>query len=286
MELSNSDLKKAKFEILEIKKDILKMIYLANSGHPGGSLSAVNIIYFLYKTIMKIDPENPEWEGRDIFILSKGHAAPALYAVLARVGFLKREELFTLREFGSKLQGHPVKNREMGIEVTTGSLGMGLSIGVGCALAAKLDKNYDRHVYVLLGDGELNEGAVWEAAMAANHYRLDNLTAIIDRNGIQIDGATEEIMSLEPLADKWRAFGWNVTGIDGSNIQEIINGFSKTERVIKKPSLLISYLIKGEDISFMEHTKKYHGRPPNKEEYETAIREINELQRNLTQGEP
>ncbi|MFO8017454.1 MAG: transketolase [Promethearchaeia archaeon] len=281
MELSDSELKETKFEILEIKKDILKMIHLANSGHPGGSLSAVNLLYLLYDKIMKIDPENPEWQGRDMFILSKGHAAPALYAVLDRVGYIEREELFTLREFGSKLQGHPVKNSEMGIEVTTGSLGMGLSIGVGCALAAKLNKNYERNVYVLLGDGELNEGAVWEAAMAANHYKLDNLTAIIDRNGIQIDGATEEIMSLEPLADKWRAFGWNVTGIDGSHIQEIIDGFSKAQKVIKKPSMLISYLIKGEDISFMEHTKKYHGRPPDKQEYETAIREINEIQKSL-----
>ena len=285
IELNPAEIRRLKFETLEIKKDILKMIHLANSGHPGGSLSAVNIIYTLYKKILKYDPERPEWEGRDIFILSKGHAAPALYAVLARAGFIKREDLFTLREYGSKLQGHPVKNIEMGIEVTTGSLGMGLSIGVGCALAAKLNQNVDRKIYVLLGDGELNEGAIWEAAMAANHYRLDNLIAIVDRNGIQIDGATEEIMSLEPLAQKWRAFGWNVHGIDGSNIQEIIGGFEKAQKVIKRPCLLISYLIKGEDISFMEHTKKYHGRPPNNQEYKTAIEELTQMQQSLMHEE-
>lgn len=230
---------------------------------------------------MKIDHENPRWNDRDIFILSKGHAAPALYAVLARIGFINRDTLFTLRKFDSELQGHPVKNLDLGIEVSTGSLGMGLSIGVGSALAAKLDNNTEKTIYILLGDGELNEGAIWEAAMAASHYKLDNLIAVIDRNGLQIDGATEEIMALEPLAEKWRAFGWYVIEIDGSNINEIIQGFKKAKTIIKKPKVIISYLIKGADVSFMEHIKKYHGKAPTKEEYEIAIKELDNIEKKL-----
>jgi transketolase len=221
--LSREEEVNIQLKILEIKKDILKMIYKAQSGHPGGSLSCVNLVYLLYKKIMNIDYENPKWDKRDYFILSKGHAAPALYAVLSKIGFIPREELFTLREFGSNLQGHPVKNAEFGIEITTGSLGMGLSIGVGSALAAKLDNNTQKYIYVMLGDGELNEGAIWEAAMSASHFKLDNLIAIVDRNGIQIDGATEEIMSLEPLVDKWKSFGWEVIEVDGADLNDIIS---------------------------------------------------------------
>jgi len=282
MAISSSEEKKISLEILRVKKDILKMIYLAQSGHPGGSLSCASIIYILYNHIMKIDPKNPVWEERDIFILSKGHAAPALYAVLSRLGYIKNEDLFTLRKFGSKLQGHPVKNKELGIEVSTGSLGMGLSIGVGCALAAKLENKNDKNIFVLLGDGELNEGAIWEAAMAASHYKLDNLTAIIDRNGIQIDGSTEEIMALEPLAEKWKSFGWEVIEIDGSNMNETIQGFKKAKTIIKKPKVIISYLIKGADVSFMEHTRKYHGCAPNEEEYKLAIKEFEAIENKLT----
>ena len=280
MSLTKAEEKKVSHEILEIKKDILKMIYLAKSGHPGGSLSCTNILYILYNKIMRVNPRNPQWKERDIFILSKGHAAPALYAVLSQIGFINREELFTLRKFGSKLQGHPVKDKNLGIEISTGSLGMGLSIGVGCALASKLDQN-KKQIYVLLGDGELNEGAIWEAAMAANHYQLDNLIAIVDRNGIQLDGSTEEIMALEPLAEKWKAFGWGVIEIDGSNLNEIIEGFDRSKIIIKKPKVIISYFIKGADVSFMEHTRKYHGRPPNKEEYEKAMKEIENIKKNL-----
>ncbi|TXT65284.1 MAG: putative transketolase N-terminal section [Promethearchaeota archaeon] len=274
--LSASEEKELLIDILEIKKDILTMIYKAQSGHPGGSLSCANLIYLLYKKVMKIDSQNPAWKERDYFILSKGHAAPALYAVLSKIGFIDRSELFTLRQLGSTLQGHPIKNEQLGIEVSTGSLGMGLSIGVGCALAAKLDKN-NRRIYVVLGDGELNEGSTWEAAMAASHYKLDNLTAIIDRNGIQIDGSTEEVMALEPLAEKWKAFGWNVIEVDGSNLGELFEGFNKSKNIIRKPTVLISYLIKGSDVSFMEHTKKYHGRPPSKQEYTSAISEIDQI---------
>jgi len=280
MELSKTVEKKLLIDILAIKKDIIKMIYQAQSGHPGGSLSCANIIYLLYNNIMKINRENPQWSERDIFILSKGHAAPALYAVLSKIGFIKRDELFTLRDFGSNLQGHPVKNPKFGIEVSTGSLGMGLSIGVGCALAAKLD-NKPKNVYVLLGDGELDEGAIWEAALAGSHYKLDNLIAIVDRNGIQIDGYTEEIMGLEPLADKWKAFGWEVIDINGSNLNEMIKGFKRAKQFIGKPKVIISYLIKGADVSFMQHTRKYHGRAPNKTEYVKALKELEEIERSI-----
>jgi transketolase len=281
MTLSDSETKQLEVEIIEIRKDILQMIYKAQSGHPGGSLSCASLIYILYKMIMNIDSNNPDWEERDIFILSKGHAAPALYAVLSKIGFIDRDKLFTLREFGSIIQGHPVKNKDLGIEISTGSLGMGLSVGVGSALAAKLDKNENKFVYVLLGDGELNEGAIWEAAMSASHYKLDNLIAIVDRNGIQIDGSTEEIMALEPLAEKWRSFGWNVLEIDGSSTNELINGINTAKEIIGKPTVIISFLIKGADVSFMEHTRKYHGKAPNKEQYELAIKELNKIQKKL-----
>ncbi len=283
MELSKLDERKILIEVLDIKKDILKMIYIAQSGHPGGSLSCANIIYILYNNIMRINRNNPQWEKRDIFILSKGHAAPALYAVLSQIGFIKREELFTLRQFGSNLQGHPFKNPQFGIEISTGSLGMGLSIGVGCALAAKLDKK-NKNIYVLLGDGELNEGAIWEAAMAASHFKLDNLIATVDRNGFQSDGSTEEIMALEPLADKWKAFGWEVIEVDGSNQNETLQGFKRLKSIIGKPKVVISYLIKGSDISFMQHTRKYHGRAPNKEEYEIALKELEDIKKELVEG--
>ena len=280
MPLNRAEEKKILLEILDIKKDIIKMIYIAQSGHPGGSLSCINILYILYNKIMRISTSDPQWIERDILILSKGHAAPALYAVLSNIGFISREELFTLRKFGSNLQGHPVRNKTLGIEISTGSLGMGLSIGVGCALAGKLDKN-DKFIYVILGDGELNEGVIWEAAMSANHFKLDNLIVIVDRNGIQSDGSTEEIMSLEPLAEKWKSFGWEVIEIDGASIGEMIHSLNIAKSIIKKPKVIISYFIKGADVSFMEHTRKYHGRPPNKQEYETAIKEIEALKKKL-----
>ncbi len=281
--IEDSKLRELKLDILDLKSDILEMIYRAKSGHPGGSLSCVNLIYILYKYIMNINPSNPTWEKRDFFILSKGHAAPALYAVLSKIGFINRKDLFTLRQLNSRLQGHPIKDEEMGIEITTGSLGMGLSIGVGSALAARLNKS-ERKVYVLLGDGELNEGAIWEAAMSASHYKLDNLIAIVDRNGLQIDGSTEEVMSLEPLVNKWKAFGWDVIEMDGTNINEIIEGFKKAEKGLRKPKVLISYLVKGSEVSFMEHVKKYHGSPPNNEEYNTAMKEIEKLKTTIRRG--
>jgi transketolase len=285
MTLSEVEEKQFLLDILEVKKDVLKMIFQAQSGHPGGSLSCVTIIYLLYNNIMRIKRENPQWDERDIFILSKGHAAPALYAVLSKIGFIKRNELFTLRQIGSDLQGHPIKNSKLGIEISTGSLGMGLSVGLGCALAAKLDKK-ERMIYVLLGDGELNEGSIWEAAMAGSHYKLDNLIAIVDRNGIQNDGSTEEIMGLEPLADKWKAFGWEVIETDGSNLKEILQGFQKCKSILGKPKVIISYLIKGADISFMQHTQKYHGRAPNEEEFLLALKELEDIENELKRGIP
>ncbi|MHA1724565.1 MAG: transketolase [Promethearchaeota archaeon] len=277
--LSREEEKEILFEILDIKKDILRMIYLAGSGHPGGSLSCVTLLYLLYTRVLNLKEKDKN--KRDIFILSKGHAAPALYAVLSRVGLISNEELFTLRQFNSRLQGHPIRNRDLTIEITTGSLGMGLSVGIGCSLGAKLDGETKKKIYVLLGDGELDEGVIWEAAMAANHFKLDNLIAIIDRNGLQIDGNTEEIMPLEPLAEKWRAFGWHVIELDGSNLNQILEALNSARNVIKKPTVLISYLVKGADISFMEHVKKYHGRPPTLKEYEEAIRELNTIQNQL-----
>ncbi|MBN1215992.1 MAG: transketolase [Candidatus Lokiarchaeota archaeon] len=283
MQISSIEEKVLLTDILKLKKQILKMIWIAQSGHPGGSLSCVNLIYLLYKKVMKFDAKNPLMEDRDIFILSKGHAAPALYAVLSKIGLIEKKELYTLRSFGSRLQGHPKKNKDLGIEISTGSLGIGFSVSIGCALAAKLNNN-NKKIFTLLGDGELNEGVVWEAAMAASHYKLDNLIAIVDRNGIQSDGSTEEVMSLEPLADKWKAFGWEVIEIDGSNINEIINGFKNACKIFRKPTVVISYLIKGSDVSFMEHTRRYHGKPPNKEEYESAVLEINK-QIEIIQGD-
>ena len=283
MDLSKSEEEKYLLDVIDIKKNILSMIHTVQSGHPGGSLSCANLIYLLYTKIMSINQENPKWNERDFFILSKGHAAPALYAVLSKIGFIDPKELKSLRQYGSLLQGHPIKNSDIGIEISTGSLGMGLSIGIGCALASKLDQ-IDRKIYVLLGDGELNEGIIWEAAMAANQYKLDNLIAIIDRNGIQSDGSTEEIMALEPLSDKWRAFGWQVIDVDGSDLNASINAFKKAKGTIGKPSVIISYQIKGSDVSFMENTKKFHGRPPNDEEYRHAIDELNKIEKDIISG--
>ncbi|MFX1274398.1 MAG: transketolase [Promethearchaeota archaeon] len=284
MKLSEKEEKQLMLDILDIKEDILKMIYNSQSGHPGGSLSCANLIYILYKKILKLKQDDPQWSGRDFFILSKGHAAPALYAVLSKLGYISKEKLKTFRHFNSDLQGHPMKNGKLGIDISTGSLGMGLSIGIGCALSAKLEKNNEKCVYILLGDGELNEGAIWEAAMSAAHYKLDNLIAIVDRNGFQIDGSTEEVMALEPLASKWKSFGWEILEVDGSNLSELIKTFNKSKKIIKKPKIIISYLVKGADVSFMEHTRFFHGRPPNKEEFEAAMGELHFLKTEVKEG--
>lgn len=256
-----------------IRKYIINMIYQAKSGHSGGVLSCTDILTVIYFFKMKHNPQDPKWENRDRFILSKGHATPALYAILAECGYFPTEELNTLRKFGSRLQGHPDINLP-GIEVSSGSLGQGLSIASGIALSAKLDKN-DFKIYVLLGDGECDEGQIWEAAMFASHYNLDNITAIIDRNGFQIDGKTEDIMSLESLEDKFKAFNWNVYKCNGNDIRDLISVFNNVQnRSNRKPTVIIANTIKGKGISFMENDNSFHGRVPSKTEYEIAIKEL------------
>jgi len=256
-----------------IRRDIITMIYEAGSGHPGGSLSAVEIITALYFHKMNIDPQNPKWEERDKFILSKGHGAPVLYAALARRGFFPVEELHNLRKINSMLQGHPDMKGTPGVEMSTGSLGQGFSSSIGMALANRLDKRKGR-IYVLLGDGEINEGIVWEAAMAAAHYKLDNLTAILDYNGLQIDGKNDEVMNIKPVDEKFRSFGWNVLVIDGHNFEEIFEAFRAAEETKGKPTLIIAKTIKGKGVSYMENKVDWHGSAPNKEQMEIALREL------------
>lgn len=251
---------------------ILEALAEAGSGHPGGSLSAVELLVTLYVRVMKHDPKNPKWEDRDRFFLSKGHAAPLLYAILAQAGYFPTEELMTLRKMGSRLQGHP--NMELpGVEAPAGSEGIGLSLGVGNALAAKLDRKSYR-VFVLMGDGEQQEGQVWEAAMAASKYRLDNLTAIIDRNGIQQDGLTEQIMPLEPLAAKWRAFNWNVIEVDGYDYLQLIEAFELAGSVRNRPTMIVAHTVKGKGISFMEWSPHYHGTAPSKDEMTDVLSQL------------
>ena len=264
---------------LEIRKDVLLMTTKAGSGHPGGSLSAAEIIACLYFHHLRYDPENPRWEDRDRFVLSKGHICPALYSALSRAGFFPREVLWTLRKIGSILQGHPDMKKTPGVEASTGSLGQGLSIGVGMALAGRIDKKPYR-VYVLLGDGELDEGQVWEAAMSAAHYSLDNLLAIVDYNGLQLDGPVDEIMSLEPLAEKWSAFGWHVIEIDGHNVRQILDALDFAERIKGKPTVIIAHTIKGKGVSFMEGKVEFHGKPLTEEQLKPALKEL-ELQERL-----
>lgn len=257
-----------------IRRHIIEMVGKAGSGHPGGSLSSSDILATLYfGGFLRLKPEDPLWPERDRFILSKGHAAPALYAALAERGFFGKDVLLTLREFGSILQGHPDCRKTPGVEVSTGSLGQGLSMGVGMALAGKLDgKGY--RVWVLLGDGECQEGQVWEAAMAASHYRLDNLTAIVDHNHLQIDGRIEEVMSPEPIAQKFSAFGWEVFEANGHDIQNLVNVFRKAATVRGKPSAVIADTVKGRGVSFMENQKEWHGKAPKGEELERALKEL------------
>lgn len=257
----------------QVRLDIVEMLHRANSGHTGGSLSATDIMVALFFAQMRLNPQEPCWPQRDRFVLSKGHAAPALYAVLSRLGFFPREELFTLRQFGSSLQGHPDSSCTPGVEVPTGSLGQGLSIANGMALAARLNGNGVR-VYALLGDGEIQEGQIWEAAMSAAHYRLDNLTAILDRNRLQIDGRTGEVMGLEPLARKWEAFGWHTLEVNGHDFPELLAALKAAEQCKGRPTMIIAHTVKGKGVSIFENQVKYHGVAPNKEEYEQALKEL------------
>lgn len=259
----------------QIRRDILNMIYTIQSGHPGGSLSIVEILLALYHHKMAIDPRNPLKEDRDRFILSKGHCTPALYAVLADVGYFPKELLTSsYRSINGILQGHPDMKKTPGVDMTTGSLGIGLSAGCGMALGARI-KGKDFKVFVLLGDGEINEGQVWEAAKTAAHYKLDHLTAIIDANGFQNDGATSTEMSMEPLAGKWKAFGWNVLEADGHEMEEVLNAFDRVPYGNGAPTAIIFHTVKCKGVSFMERDKvKYHGASPDKEQLAQAMSEL------------
>lgn len=256
-----------------IRRHIITMVGAAGSGHPGGSLSAADIVTYLYFKELKIDPENPQWPDRDRFVLSKGHGAPVLYAALAERGFFPVAELVNLRKIGSPLQGHPDMRRVPGVEMSTGSLGTGFSTALGMALGTRLDQRKSR-IYVLLGDGEVQEGQVWEAAMAAAHYKLDNLTAILDYNGLQIDGAVSEVMSVEPLADKWRAFGWEVLETDGHDFIGISEAIEQAKKIKGRPTIIIAKTIKGKGVSFMENEADWHGSAPNQEQVEQALKEL------------
>jgi len=256
-----------------IRQDIIKMIGLAGSGHPGGSLSPADILTALYFEVLHHNPQDAKWEERDRFVLSKGHAAPLLYACLAEAGYFSKDVLSTLRKLGSPLQGHPDMKRLPGIEISSGSLGQGLSVANGMALAGKLDKK-DYRVFVLIGDGELDEGQIWEAAMAATHYKLDNLVAILDRNEMQIDGLTEEVMALGLIAEKFRAFGWKTLKIDGHKFKEILKSLSPSQREKDKPLMIVAHTVKGKGVSFMERVVDFHGKAPTKEEMEKALAEL------------
>ncbi|MGI8498096.1 MAG: transketolase [Gemmatimonadaceae bacterium] len=257
-----------------LRRDIVQMIYTANSGHPGGSLSAVEILTGLYfGGVLRHDPQNPDWPERDRFILSKGHAAPVLYAALAERGYFPIEELSTLRQVNSRLQGHPVLGTAPGIEASTGSLGQGLSAGIGMAIAARMNE-MDYHTYVLMGDGECQEGQIWEAAMAAPNYDLDRLTAIVDSNRFQLDGAVEDIQSLAPLADKWTSFGWNVIEVKGHDMTEVIGALQTARDHRGAPTCIIAHTVKGKGVTFMENNNEFHGKAPSKEQFEMAMAQL------------
>lgn len=259
----------------QVRRDIIKMTGMAGSGHPGGSLSVVEILVSLYFARMRHNPLYPQWPERDRFVLSKGHAAPALYSVLSLCGYFPREELWTLRRVGSRLQGHPSRLDTPGVEASTGSLGIGFAIAQGMAIAGKLDRK-DYRVFVLLGDGEIQEGMVWEVAMSASNYHLDNLTAILDYNGLQLDGPIHEVMSPFPIAAKWRAFGWEVFEIDGHDFYQILEAFQRVEKVHEFPTIIIAHTVKGKGVSFMEGNNDFHGKAPTPEQVEMALRELGE----------
>lgn len=256
-----------------IRIDILKMLTQAGSGHTGGSLSAADIVTALFFYKMRYNPKDPFWRERDRFILSKGHAAPLLYATLARAGYFDPEILKTLRKIGSPLQGHPNNKSLPGVEVSSGSLGQGLSVANGIALGLRLD-SIDSRVYCLLGDGEIQEGQIWEAAMTAVHYHLDNICAIVDNNGLQIDGPVKEVMRIDPLPQKWNAFGWHIIEIDGHNMEEVVTALDEAETVKGQPTVIIAHTIKGKGVSFFEGRVEYHGIAPTQEELSRALKEL------------
>ena len=258
----------------QLRTLIIKMIFSAQSGHPGGSLSCIDLLATLFfGGFLKYDPKNPDWEERDYCILSKGHASPALYSVLATAGYFPEEELYTFRQVSSMLQGHPSKKTTPGVEVSTGSLGQGLSVANGIALGLQMD-NKPNKVWAFLGDGELQEGQIWEAAMSAAHFKLRNLIAVVDNNGLQIDGPNDEVMKVDPITEKFRSFGWEVLEVDGHNFEEISKIYQKALDVSNKPTAIIAHTIKGKGISFMENKAGWHGKAPNEEELQKALSEL------------
>jgi len=260
----------------EVRKDILKMTSNVNSGHPGGSMSVADIIVTLYYYKMRHNPENPKWEKRDRFVLSKGHVCPALYSVLARCGYFPLEKLFEFRKLEGDLQGHPDMNKTPGIEISTGSLGHGIGAAVGMALALKLDKS-DSRVYCVIGDGEAQEGSVWEASMAASHYNLDNLVVILDNNNLQIDGPVDEVMSIYPATEKWKAFGWHVVEINGHDFDEIKRALDEADSIKYKPTMIVAKTVKGKGVSFMENRAEWHGKALPEDLLKEALRELGEV---------
>ena len=274
--MNSCDKKQLEITAAKVRLGIIEGVYNAKSGHPGGSLSAADIFTYLYFKEMRVDPANPKCPDRDRFVLSKGHCAPGLYAALAERGYFSAEELKSLRHIGAMLQGHPDMKGTPGVDMSSGSLGQGVSAAVGMALAGKLDEK-DYRVYSLLGDGEIEEGQVWEAAMAAGNYHLDNLCVFVDNNNIQIDGTLEEIMSPNPIDQKFAAFGWNVERCDGHNVSEIAAALERAEAAKGKPTVIIAKTVKGKGVSFMENDKEWHGNDPNTEQYEKAAAELDAL---------
>lgn len=260
----------------QIRIGIVKEVYHGKSGHPGGSLSCADILTVLYFNQMNIDPNKPDSQARDRFVLSKGHASPALYSTLAQRGYFDKEELLTFRGIDSVLQGHPDMKHIPGVDMSTGSLGQGLSCANGMAMASKLNKDGNR-VYCLVGDGEIEEGQIWEAAMSASHYKLDNLCVIVDNNNLQIDGSIEEVMSSYPIDEKFESFGFHVIKVDGHNIQELITAFNEAKTTKGKPTAIIAKTIKGKGVSFMENQVGWHGKAPNEEQYNTAMHDLGEI---------
>jgi len=258
---------------LTLRKDIIEMLHESKSGHPGGSLSACEILTALYFKEMRIKADQPDWADRDRFVLSKGHGAPVLYAALAEKGYFSKEELFKLRKTGAMLQGHPDMKGTPGVDMSTGSLGQGLAVANGMALSAKLDSK-DFRVYALIGDGEVQEGIIWEAAMFAAHYKLDNITVFLDHNGLQIDGENKEVMNIEPIEKKFEAFGWNVLTIDGHDFAQIFDAIEKSKNTKQKPTIIVANTVKGKGVSFMENEAGWHGSAPNDEQTQKALAEL------------
>lgn len=262
---------------VSIREDIIRMLEEAGSGHSAGPLGLADIFTALYFDVLKYDPQRPDWDERDIFLLSNGHCVPVQYATMAEAGYFPKKELMTLRKFGSRLQGHPERTKLPGLENTSGPLGCGLSQACGIALALRMDKQQHRWVYVVMGDGEINEGNVWEAAMLAGKEKLQNVTAFIDRNNIQIDGYTEDVMPLEDLRGKWEAFGWHVLEINGNDIEAVIDACAMAKAIHEKPVMIIAHTVPGKGVDFMENDFHWHGMPPNHEQAKLALQELRTL---------